>query len=49
MDSTTYNFGLLVVTAANFAVPLDGPGDVNIRTACHGHSRDGPSQGFLEG
>ena len=33
MDSTTYNFGPLVVAATNFAGPLDGPRDVNIRTA----------------
>ena len=46
MDSTTYNFGPLVVTAANFAGPLDGPRDVNIKTICWGHGRDGPSQGF---
>ena len=25
MDSTTYNFGPLVVLAANFAGPFDGP------------------------
>ena len=46
MDSTTYNFGLLVVMAANFAGPLDGPSDVNIRTACRGYGRDGPNHGF---
>ena len=46
MDSTTNNFGPLVVPAANFAGPLDGPSDVNIRTACRGYGRDGPSQGF---
>ena len=36
MDSNTYIFGPLVVTATNLAVPLDGPSDVNIRTACWG-------------
>ena len=46
MDSTTNNFGPLVVTAANFAGPLDGPSHVNIRTACWGKGRDGPSLGF---
>ena len=46
MHSTTYNFGPLVVPAANFSGPLDGPSDVNIRTACLGYARDGPSQGF---
>ena len=46
MDSTTYNFRPLVVPAANFAGLLDGPSDVNIRTACLGYGRDGPSQGF---
>ena len=30
-------FGPFVVSAANFAVPLDGPSDVNIRTACWGY------------
>ena len=43
MNSTTYNFGQLVVLAANFAGPLDGPRDVNIRTACRGYGRNGPS------
>ena len=33
MDTTTYNFGPLVVPAANSAGPLDGPSDVDIRTA----------------
>ena len=37
MDSTTYNFGPLVVPAANLAGPLDGPSDINIRTACRGY------------
>ena len=46
MDSSTYNFGPLVVPAANFAGPLDGPSDVNIRTACWGYGCDGPSKGF---
>ena len=46
MDSTTFNFGPLVGMDANFAGPLDVPRDVNIRTACRGHGRDGPSQGF---
>ena len=46
MDSTTYNFGPLVVQTANFAGPLDGLRDVNIRTACWGYGRDVPSQGF---
>ena len=46
MDSTTHNFGPLVVTAANFAGPLDGPSDVNMRTACRGYGHDGTSQGF---
>ena len=46
MDSITNNFGPLVVPAANFAGPLDRPSDVNIRTACRGYGRDGPSQGF---
>ena len=45
MDSITYNFGPLVVPAANFAGPLDGPIDVNIRTACRGYSHRGPSHG----
>ena len=46
MDSTTYNLGPLVVPAANFAGPLDGPSDVNIGTACWGYGRYGPSTGF---
>ena len=46
MHSTTYNFGPLVVPAANFAGLLDGPSDVNIRTAGRGYGRNGPSQGF---
>ena len=46
MVSTTNFFGPLVVPAANFAVLLDGPRDVNIRTACRGYGRNGPSQGF---
>ena len=33
MDGTKYNFGPLVVAAANSARPLDGLSDVNIRTA----------------
>ena len=41
IDSTTYNFGQLVVPAANFAGPLDGQSDINIRTACRGYGRDG--------
>ena len=32
-DGTTNNLGPLVVPAANFAVPLDGPIDVNIWAA----------------
>ena len=36
MVSTAIVFGPLVVPAAHFAVPLDGPRDVNIRTACGG-------------
>ena len=44
MDSMTYNFGPLVVPAANFANPLDGPSDVNIRTAWQGYGHDGPSK-----
>ena len=46
MVSTAHNFGTLVMPAANFTVPLDGPSDVNIRTACWGYGRNGPSQGF---
>ena len=47
MDSTTCNFGPLVVPAANSAGPLDRASDLNIRTACWGYGRDGPSQGFV--
>ena len=42
MDSTTHNFGPLVVPAANFAGPLDRPRNVNIRTAYWGYGRNGP-------
>ena len=47
MDSTTYNFGPIVVPAANFAGLLDRPSDVNIRTACWGYGHNAPSKGFL--
>ena len=46
MDSTIHNFGPLVVPAANFGGPLDGPCDVNIRTVCWGYGRNGPGKGF---
>ena len=46
VGSLTAHYGPLFVPAANFAGPLDGPSDVNIRTACRGYRRNGPSQGF---
>ena len=44
MDSTKYNSGPFVVPAANFAGPLDGTSDVNIRNACRGYGHRGPAK-----